>query len=194
MKERLASVVALLLLAALCAISYWYSVKATLESVPHLSNIEAPDFTATGVAMTKFDTQGKAKSKIFASEIEHYSDGSAKAKNPEYFSLNPTEPQITARADRASMEEGGAIVHFYDNVDIRQAADGDKPASRMETSRLDAYPDTDTYRSDEEVKLTRGGDISFGKGMDFDNVERTFKLRSQVRTVLQPKAAEKKAP
>ncbi len=187
MKDRMISFVALGLLVLLCALSYWYSVKAELDSIVHLSDLESPDFIAHNVTITKFDKDGKAKAKVFATELKHYSDGHADAVLPEYASLNPNEPQVTARSDTAKMVDGGALIHFFGNVDIRQAAHGDEPASRLVTSQLDAYPDTEEYRSDKPVTLTRGGDSSNGVGMDYDNVDRTFKLRSRVHSTLQPK-------
>ena len=187
MKDRMISFVALGLLVLLCALSYWYSVKAELDSIVHLSDLESPDFIAHNVTITKFDKDGKAKAKVFATELKHYSDGHADAVLPEYASLNPNEPQVTARSDTAKMVDGGALIHFFGNVDIRQAAHGEEPASRLVTSQLDAYPDTEEYRSDKPVTLTRGGDSSNGVGMDYDNVDRTFKLRSRVHSTLQPK-------
>lgn len=84
------------------------------------------------------------------------------------------------------MVEGGAVIHFYDNVDIRQAAKDSNPASRLTTSQLDAYPDDSIYSSDKPATLYRGEDTSNGVGFDYDNVDRTFKLRSRVQTTLQP--------
>lgn len=93
----------------------------------HLSDLNSPDFIARDITITQFDDDGIAKAKVFAKEVEHYSDGHANAKFPEYASLNPNEAQITAKSDRATMVDGGAVIHFYDNVDIRQAATKDAP-------------------------------------------------------------------
>ena len=197
MRDRLTSLIAIALLVTLCAMSYWYSVKAELENVTHLSDLNSPDFIARDITITQFDDDGIAKAKVFAKAVEHYSDGHANAKFPEYASLNPNAAQITAKSDRATMADGGAVIHFSNNVDIRQAATKDAPASRLLTSQLDAYPDTDTYKSDKPVALTRGEDTSHGIGMDYDNVDRTFKLRSRVQTVIQPKTVkevERKQP
>ena len=139
MRDRLTSLIAIALLVTLCAMSYWYSVKAELENVTHLSDLNSPDFIARDITITQFDDDGIAKAKVFAKEVEHYSDGHANAKFPEYASLNPNEAQITAKSDRATMVDGGAVIHFYNNVDIRQAATKDAPASRLLTSQLDAY-------------------------------------------------------
>ena len=187
MKERLTSIIAIVLLVVLVGMSYWYSIKAEREANLHLSDLEQPDFIAHDIAITKFNADGSAKAKVFAEKVEHYSNGEANATAPRYYSLNPAEPQVRAQSDSAKMNNGGEVIHFYDNVDIQQEASGKNPASRVQTSQLDAFPDTDTYSSDKPVKLTRGNDVSNGIGMDFDNVERTFKLRSRVSTVLQPK-------
>ena len=136
MRDRLTSLIAIALLVTLCAMSYWYSVKAELENVTHLSDLNSPDFIARDITITQFDDDGIAKAKVFAKEVEHYSDGHANAKFPEYASLNPNEAQITAKSDRATMVDGGAVIHFYNNVDIRQAATKDAPASRLLTRIL----------------------------------------------------------
>ncbi len=188
MKDRLTSIVAIVLLVTLVGLSYWYSVKAELESTVHLSDLNSPDFIAHNIAITKFDKDGTAKSKVFSEKVEHYSDGHAFSEKPRYYSLNPDEPQVKGRSDKATMVKGGEVVHFYGNVKIHQEGSEDNPPSEMRTSQLDAYPDTSTYSSDEKVYLNRGNDLSEGVGMDFDNVERTFKLRSQVKSTFQPKS------
>ncbi|WP_281523513.1 LPS export ABC transporter periplasmic protein LptC [Turicimonas muris] len=190
MRDRLTSIIAVALLLTLVGMSYWYSVKAEMEGQGHLSDLNSPDFIAHDITVTKFDKSGGASYKVFAKRIDHYSDGHATAEFPEYYSLNPNEPQVTARSDSGEMVSGGETLHFYNNVDIRQQAHGDKPASRLETSQLDAYPDEDVYSSDKPVTLTRGSDISKGIGMDFDNVERTFKLRSRVQSEFMPRSIQ----
>lgn len=190
MKDRLTSIIAIVLLLTLVGMSYWYSVKADMEGQGHLSDLNSPDFIAHDITVTKFDNAGGAQYKVFAKRIDHYSDGHATAELPEYYSLNPAEPQVTARSDSGEMVSGGEILHFYNNVDIRQQAHDDKPASRLETSQLDAYPDDDVYSSDKPVTLTRGSDVSKGIGMDYDNVERTFKLRSRVQSEFMPRSVQ----
>ena len=75
MRDRLTSLIAIALLVTLCAMSYWYSVKAELENVTHLSDLNSPDFIARDITITQFDDDGIAKAKVFAKEVEHYSDG-----------------------------------------------------------------------------------------------------------------------
>ncbi len=192
MRDKLTSIIALVLLLTLVGLSYWYSVKAELEGMGHLSDINSPDFVAHDITLTKFDVSGRANAKVFAKKLVHYSDGHADATFPEYYSLDPAKAQITATSDTGKMTAGGEVFHFYDNVDLRQAAFDGKPASRVETSQLDAFPDTDTYSSDKPTTLTRGVDVSKGVGVDYDNVERTFKLRSRVQTTIQPRNARDK--
>lgn len=188
MKDRLTSIVAIVLLVALVGLSYWYSIKAELEANVHLSDLNSPDFIASDIAITKFDPNGEAKSKVYSEKVEHFSDGRAFSEKPRYYSLNPDEPQVTGRADTATMERGGEVVHFYGNVVVHQDASEDDPYAEMRTSQLDAYPDTSVYSSKEKVFLTRGDDVSEGVGMEFDNIERTFKLKSQVKSSFQPKS------
>lgn len=188
MKDRLTSIVAIVLLVVLVGLSYWYSVKAGLETTIHLSDLNSPDFVANDIIITKFDKDGVAKSKVFSEKVEHFSDGRAFAEKPRYYSLNPDEPQVKGMSDNATMVSGGEVVHFYGNVVIHQDASEDEPSAEMRTSQLDAYPDTSVYSSKEKVVLRRGQDVSEGVGMEFDNIERTFKLKSQVKSTFQPKS------
>lgn len=61
MRDRLTSLIAIALLVTLCAMSYWYSVKAELENVTHLSDLNSPDFIARDITITQFDDDGIAK-------------------------------------------------------------------------------------------------------------------------------------
>ena len=70
MRDRLTSLIAIALLVTLCAMSYWYSVKAELENVTHLSDLNSPDFIARDITITQFDDDGIAKAKVFAKEVE----------------------------------------------------------------------------------------------------------------------------
>lgn len=186
MRDRFTAITAILLLLVLICTSYWYSVKAQREVVTHLSDLQKPDFIAENTTITKFGADGVADAKVFASLVEHFSDGHATVSNPRYYSMDPKSAQITAKSDSAKMVSGGEVVHFYDNVELKQAASGNKPESRLETSQIDAYPDTNEYKSDKPVKLVHGKDVSTGVGMDYDNVEHTFRLRSRVQTTIQP--------
>lgn len=51
MRDRLTSLIAIALLVTLCAMSYWYSVKAELENVTHLSDLNSPDFIARDITI-----------------------------------------------------------------------------------------------------------------------------------------------
>lgn len=191
MRDRLTAVIAILLLGTLIGMSYWYSVRAKQELIVHLSDLSSPDFISQDSVVTRFDANGDAKDKLFATNVKHYSDGHATGEQPHYYSINTKSPQITARSDYVDMVSGGEVFHFKDNVVLTQAASEKNPASRLETSALDAYPDTDEYKSDKPVKMWRGKDTSEGLGMDYDNVERTFKLRSRVQTTIQPATVRK---
>ncbi|MBQ8829256.1 MAG: LPS export ABC transporter periplasmic protein LptC [Burkholderiaceae bacterium] len=186
MRDRLTAIIAIFLLLVLIGASYWYSVQAKKDLYVHLSDLDSPDFIAHDTTVTFFDKDGSAKAKIFTVQTMHYTDGHAQAVAPRYYSLNPNMAQITARSDYAKMVDSGQVIHFLGNVVLTQDATSKRPESKLETSQLDMYPDTNEYKSDKPVKITRGHDVSTGIGMDYDNVDRTFKLRSQVQTTILP--------
>ena len=87
MRDRLTSLIAIALLVTLCAMSYWYSVKAELENVTHLSDLNSPDFIARDITITQFDDDGIAKA--MRSSLNMHRSTRMRPKSLR----NPTEPQ-----------------------------------------------------------------------------------------------------
>ena len=75
MRDRLTSLIAIALLVTLCAMSYWYSVKAELENVTHLSDLNSPDFIARDITITQFDDGGRRRCDSFLQQCGHSSGG-----------------------------------------------------------------------------------------------------------------------
>lgn len=112
MRDRLTAVIAILLLGTLIGMSYWYSVRAKQELIVHLSDFSSPDFISQDSVVTRFDTNGEAKDKLFATNVKHYSDGHATGEQPHYYSITTKSPQITARSDFVDMVSGGEVFHI----------------------------------------------------------------------------------
>ncbi len=195
MKDRITAFVAILLLASLAAVSYWYSQSARLKNLASPVSREGPDFIVSGVTLTQFDDTGRATSRLHAEQLQHFSlDDRAELTQPRIISLRPGRPQLEARAKNARLEEGGERLLLSGDVVITRApgADGTPPMQLRTESAL-AIPDLDQYSTDAAVEIDRGDSVVRSVGMDYDNIERIVRFRSKVRGTIAPATSKEAA-
>jgi lipopolysaccharide export system protein LptC len=188
MRDRITAIVAILLLAALAGVTYWYSQAGRYASLTAPVSREGPDFIGEGVTLTQFDAAGRATNRLFADRLTHYAaDDRAELLLPHYVSLRPDQPQLDARAQRALVEASGERITLTGNVVITRApGDDGEPPMRLTTERLVALPDVERYSTDLPVEIDRGTSVVRAIGMEYDNTARTVKFHSRVRGTIEP--------
>jgi lipopolysaccharide export system protein LptC len=190
MRDRLTTIIAIVLLAAVTVTSYWYARTLRMPKSISVTAPGTPDFEADKLVITQFDSEGRAKNKLFADRLLHYTENdNVDLTSPRLVSLRPDQPQIEVRAQRAQLENAGEKVHLHGEVDVRRAAFGDTPALRVTTDYLLAIPDVDRYSTDRPVEVERGAArIRADGGMQLDNIARTARFDGNVRMLLPPAA------
>jgi lipopolysaccharide export system protein LptC len=190
MRDRLTTIIAIVLLAAVTVTSYWYARTLRIPKSISVTAPGTPDFEADKLVITQFDSEGRAKNKLFADRLLHYTENdNVDLTSPRLVSLRPDQPQIEVRAQRAQLENAGERVHLHGEVDVRRAAFGDTPALRVTTDYLLAIPDVDRYSTDRPVEVERGAArIRADGGMQLDNIARTARFDGNVRMLLPPAA------
>lgn len=190
MRDRLTMLIAIVLLAAVTATSYWYSRVLRRPPVVERAAPGTPDFVVDRLVLTQFDEAGRARHKLFAERLTHFAENDdIELANPRLVSLRPDRPQIEARAQRGRVENAGERVHLRGAVLLTRAADGEQPPLRLATEYLLALPDEDRYSTDRPVELERGPDRMRADTLELDNIARTTRLAGNVRTELAPQAA-----
>jgi lipopolysaccharide export system protein LptC len=193
MRDRITAIIAVLLLAALAAASYWYSHAIRYQSTPVPVSREGPDFVADTVTLTQFDAEGRATNRLLAETLSHFpSDDRIEVSRPRLVSLRPDQPQLDVRSQRALVEKGGERVVMTGNVVVSRAAGGaDEPPMRMTTERLVALPDQEKYSTDVLADFERGGSRISSIGMDYDHLSRVVRFHSRVRGTVEAATAAK---
>ncbi len=188
MRDRITAIVAILLLATLAGVTYWFSQSGRYGSLAAPVSRGGPDFVVNGVTLTDFDASGRATNRLFAEKMTHYAaDDRAELQRPHYVSLRPDQPQLEARAQKALVEGGGERVTLTGNVVLTRAPGekGEAPM-RLLTEKLVALPDLERYSTDAPVEMDQGGSVIQSVGMDYDNLKRVVKFHSQVRGTVEP--------
>lgn len=188
MRDRLTAFVAILLLASLAAVSYWYAQSARLKRLSTPVSREGPDFFANGVTLTQFDDNGRATQRLRAEQLTHFAvDDRSELVNTRLVSLRPGQPRLEARANSARVESQGERVLLTGDVVLTRAAGADgAPPMQLRTQSLTALPDVDRYFTDAAVEIDRGDSVIRAVGMDYDNIERVVKFRANVRGTIAP--------
>ena len=181
MGERIASWFAIVLVAAVLATSYWYAQTLRSGTTVETGRIGAVDFFAQNIALTGFDSLGRARYRLFADRMTHFGNSDdADLENPRLVSLRPDQPLVQATARYAHATNNAQTVQMRGNVVITRAAAPDRDAMRMQTEELMAIPDEDRFWTDEPVRLESGASVTTARGMDFDNIARRVQLHSDV--------------
>ena len=183
MRDRITAFIAIVLLASLAGVSYWYSQTTRLKKVAASVSREGPDFVANGVTLTQFDETGRATNRLHANELMHFAaDDHSELSQPRLISLRPDQPQLEARSRSANVERGGERILLAGDVVVTRAPGKDSAAPmQLRTQQLTAIPDLDRYSTDAAVEVERGDSVVRSIGMDYDNVQRVVKFRSKVR-------------
>jgi LPS export ABC transporter protein LptC len=196
MRDRITAIIAILLLAALAGVTYWFSQVGRYGNLASPVSREGPDFIVNGVTLTQFDPAGRPTNRLFAEKMTHFAiDDRAELQRPRYVSLRPDQPQLEARAQRAVVQGSGERVVMTGDVVITRAPgpDGDPPM-RLTTEKLVALPDLEQYTTDLAVEMNRGDSVIRSVGMDYDNIKRVVKFHSKVRGTIEPTQTQGSRP
>jgi lipopolysaccharide export system protein LptC len=190
MRDRLTQLIGIVLLAFVTATSFWYARELQRPSGVPPPAPGTPDAIARQLALTQFDEAGRAKYKLFASELKHFPDDeTVTLVAPRLLSLNPEQPQFEVRAQTGRIENSGERVLLEGDVVITRAADRDSPGMRVATEHLLVLPDEDRYLTDRPIVLEHGDTRNEAQGMEIDNIARTATFTGRGRLTLAPRDA-----
>jgi len=186
-RDRVASVIAIVLLTLVSATSYWYSRSLQSEGQGTEAAHAKVDADADRVTLIQFDEVGRAKYKLFADRMIHFAETDDVALvKPRLISLRPDQPRVEAVAQRAQVENNGERVRLNGDVVLTRDSPGGRPPLRVRTETLLALPDLDRYSTDQPVLVERGPDSIRARGMDLDNVAQRVEFSSEVVDTIAP--------
>lgn len=186
-RDRFAALLGISLLSAMVLVSYYYALQGEIDNLLQRAHTDVPDYVARDIAMTEFREDGTAIRRLYADYAEHYGDGRFLTQKPRLATLVTATPQVKASADTGSSLDAGRTAVFSGHVEVTRAGDINHAPLRFTTDHLTVYPDDSRMETDAAVRLESGTDVTTGRGMTFDNVDRTVQILSDVRTVVLPK-------
>lgn len=192
MRDRVTAIVGVALLAALVGATYMYSIQQYLAGLKYVPSPESPDFSAREITLTDYNADGSAKHRLFAREMEHFTDNRVKAEGVDYATLNPNLAKLAIHADKAWSNDGLRSLELMGGVKLDRSAFGKDLPFHFQTDYLKGYLDTYTFDTNKPVRLQWGIDTTESRrGLHYDHIARSVELNGGVTTVIRSKTAQK---
>lgn len=188
-QDRISAVVSVTLALALAAGSFYLAQVADRLGEGPAGRVsgDQPDAYAEGVLLNRTGKTGEAAFLLTARRIDYFQgDDSTLLHEPVLTSLETSQPRVVLRARSGrSSARGGEVLLTGEVRLVREAAEG-QPEMIIETDQATVLPDSEIARTDQPVVVRRGEDRLTGTGMEFNNVERSLRMDSQVRASFTP--------
>ena len=183
MKTRLPALFPVALMLSLAALTYWLDLTVNESgAVRERAASTDPDFVIDDFRVTRLNAAGHADYVLTAKRMEHYRDDDVtRVDLPALVHYAPGAPPVRVEAQRGIVTGSGDVTEFYDNVTVRRDAAAGQPEREMATGYLKVLPDDATASTDREVTIRQGQSVLTGRGMEYDNNARVFRLLGQVR-------------
>lgn len=181
MKDRLPSVVAIVLLTGLVIGTWWaadYAQKAVPIDPPRRITHE-PDHWAADFVLIRSDEQGMAINRLEGTYLEHFpDDDSYEIQQARAIGQQPGSPLTIASSDVAVMDQDGSRVVMSGNAHVHRKEDAENRALDVKSDELTILPDDDVVYTDHPALVVHGNSTMNGTGMRYDNKTRQLQVYS----------------
>lgn len=155
-----------------------------------------PDYFVEHFNFVKMTPGGQNKYRIVGTKLVHYpEDDHADIALPVITNLDPTQPSITVRAERATIKnianQTENEVHLYDKVVINRPETDKAEHLQLNTNYLVAYPDKHTAETDFPVEIISGNTVTTGVGMKANDATQQIQILKNVDSIIPPRPRQK---
>lgn len=181
MKDRLPALVAIALLFALVAGTWWaadYTQRAVQIEAPRRVTHE-PDAWSSNFVMVRTDAGGMAVNRMEGDYLQHYpDDDSYEVTKAKATGQRADSPITVGTSNTAIMDQDGSRITMRGNAHLHRQAYDDRPALDVTSEVLILLPDEDVAYTDLPAEVIHGKSTMLGTGMRYDNASRTLQVFS----------------
>lgn len=179
-------------LALLAMLTLWLERATRVEEEdPGKRLRRVPDYIVEKFASRRFGEGGAPRYSLSADRMVHYTfDESTEVTRP-HITYHARIPLMHLTADTAMLSKNADVVELSGNVVARREAAANRPELRLVTDRMTVYPDEEIANTESDVRITQGGSVITGRGLEADNRKSTLVLKSDVRAVIQSRPGQR---
>lgn len=198
MRDRLPSLVAVLLL-VLLVLGTWWASDYTLRSIqvdPPRKMTHERDSWSDHFVMVRTGPEGYAINRLEGAAMEHFPDtDSYEITTPRAVDHQPGSPTTVGTADRATLDHHGDRIVLNGDAQLRRLPDAEHQLLDVRSEQLIIEPDLDLVHTDRPAVVVNGHSTLRGRGMRYDNRTRqlTVTASSDVKISGEDQAARNAA-
>jgi lipopolysaccharide export system protein LptC len=201
--DRLTAWSPVLLLGGLAALTYWLDAQVQApENARAGAPRHEPDMYIERFRAVSLGADGTSRQAISAARAEHFADDqTTELTEPRLHLTEPGKPALTLTAARGKLSADRDNAWFSGDVRaVREAppggADVGMPGGSMTLTTQSLHVDVrhERFETAEPVTIEEPRGIIKGTGLEFDNVAKTARLKSQIHGTMQPRPAPAKTP
>jgi len=181
MKERLPSLIALVLLTTLVGLTWWaadYAQRAVPVDPPARLTHE-PDAWGQNVVMLRTDPFGLPINRLEADYLEHYPDDDSYAiTRPRATGLRADNPVTVGTAERAIVDQDGLRISMNGDARLHRVADAQRAALDVYSEQIILLTDQDVAHTDLPAEVLQGRSRMNGTGLRYDNRSRQLVIHA----------------
>lgn len=180
-----------ILLSLLAGLSFVLSSAVDRGDPPGNSKLRHDaDAISEHFSIMRFDQHGQIKYRLIAPYMIHYPDDDTSLINsPTFVSYRENAEPVIISSNHAKVTSGGDVIFLWEDVIAHREASTLRPAMVARMPDLTVQAESGFAFTSSPVEITQLNSWLKGTGMDLDNNNSTFILRSQVTGVYySPKA------
>lgn len=188
--QRVRLLIIVAILTALALGSFWFlqvmhrSIDDSLSNRPR----NKPDYFVEKFNYVKMELNGQPRYDISGAKMVHFPiTDSFEVELPVITTLDPANPPMTLRSQRAVIEDDNSKIHMYGDVNANRAATAKSENLHLKSEYLLLLPDDDVIKTDKPVEITMGTSVMTGTGMIANNATKELQLLNNVRGLYQPR-------
>ena len=185
MKTRVAPLLPLALMAFLAVMTLWLQYVVLEDFGGDAKPVgHDPDSIVENFTLQRLDASGKLQYTFSAPKMTHFADdGSGEALYPRLVQFAEDGGNLTATANRGTINRQGEEAFLYGNVLILREATPQRTEFRARTDFLHVLAEQGILRTDHAVTISEGRSTLTGVGMVVNKNKRQFMLQSQVKGI-----------
>ena len=196
MKERFSSVIAVLLLTGLVAVTWWAAdyAQRSVPADPARRITHEMDSWGSNFVMLRTDPQGRPINRLDGDYFEHFpDDDSYHITEPRAVGQQVGNPITVGSSRTAIMEQGGKRIVMNTDAHIHRVADANNDALDVRSQQLIILPDDDVVFTDMPADVLKGRSRMSGKGMHYNNKTRKLQVSASTDVEIAPSETQKRA-
>ncbi len=170
----------LVMLGLLAGMTFWLDMASQAPTAgSDGKSRHDPDFIIENFVVQRFDPQGALQHTLRAVSMRHYPDDDSTTIESPHLTYHRQPPTLIS-AQTAYLDSKGKHVQLVQDVRIERASLGDKPATVLTTTELDAYPDDEIANTKAPVTIVQGRSSISGIGLHANNKTSLYSLDGPV--------------